>query len=165
MNWPSPLSKESQTTFGDEDLRIIRTVELFLADAIRLKKWWMQADASQSYAQRFELERTFNRPDYSYGFFDSVQLSRGLTPVMGSVQHMLFDQPRVPPSAGEQSAQWMRDQVREFVLRYFMRVSSFRAPEAAVESDGVSPDFAGPFSWCPKKQIHRQGFGFSQLYY
>jgi hypothetical protein len=150
---------------SSEDWQIIDTVGQFLTDALHLKRWWQQADAAQSYAETFALERTFNRPDRSYGFFDAVPLSRGLVPVMGSVQEMFYDQPRAPASLNRPSAEWIRDQIREFVLRYFMRVSSFRRPEAAIDPGRPLPPAAGRFSWCPDRSIHQQGFGFSQLYY
>lgn len=148
-----------------DDWTIINSVEQFLADGLRLQQWWRQADAAQSYAEIFDLERSFNRPNRSYGFFDAVPLSLGLVPIMGSVQQMFYDQPRAPASLNQPSAEWMRDQIRQFVLRYFMRVSSFRAPEAAVEPERPLSRFGGGFSWCPEQNVHRKGFGFSQLYY
>ena len=73
-----------------EDWLIINSVDQFLGDALLLKQWWQRADAAQNYADRFELERSFNRPDWSYGFFDSVPLSGMVVPIMGSVHSEPF---------------------------------------------------------------------------
>ncbi len=59
----------------------------------------------------------------------------------------------------------MRDQLREFVLRYFMRVSDFRQPDAYVDEDNPEPPiWLRPLSAFPEKVGSRIGFGFAQLY-
>src|SRR5262249_50031690 len=149
-----------------EDWLIINRVESFLADGVALKKWWQQADATNSYAQRFPLNRAFNRPEEAYGFFDQVQLEHGPLPVMGNVQDMFYDQPRTPTSLGKEAAEWMRDQIREFVLHYWMRISAFRQPEAYVPTGRPRPPrYLQRLSWCPEPEVLREGFGFSQHYY
>ena len=156
----------SATALTEQDLAIIDSVDRYLANGLTLKNWWDQAFQSNSFAERFELERAFNRPDTSFGFFDNVRLDGGPLPVMGNYQDMFYDQPRTPLSLEKQAAEWMRDQIREFVLRYFMRTSSFRQPEAYVGPDRPTPSRAlRRLSWCPAPRIQRQGFGFTQLYY
>jgi hypothetical protein len=56
--------------------------------------------------------------------------------------------------------------MREFVLRYFMRVSDFREPEGYAEL-GRHPSSGWPelLSWCPREDVSLKGFGFEQLYY
>src|ERR1700738_87910 len=81
---------------GAADWALLATVDRYLSDALLLKKWFERADCDRRYARCFELERTFNRPDKSYGFFDEVELSGGRVPVMGSVQDMMYDRPRAP---------------------------------------------------------------------
>ena len=86
---------------------------------------------------------------------------------MGNFQEMFYDRPRTPANLNRQAAEWMRDQIREFVLHYFMRVSAFRQPEVYVESGG-RPNLSGTLerlSWCRHPDILRQGFGFKQCYY
>ena len=154
------------TALTEEDRAVIRTVEGFLRDGIALKRWWEKADATNSYAQRFPLDREFNRPAGAYGFFDQVELSSGMLPVMGNVQDMFYDQPRSPTREKRDAAEWMRDQLREFVLHYFMRISAFREPEAYVpQGHGAAPGYLEPLSLCPQEDILRRGFGFRQLYY
>ena len=151
--------------FSDEDRAILQSAEKYLRDGIMLKRWWEQADR-YGYRQRFELSRNFNRPDTSYGFFDEVSLPEGTMPIMGNVQEMFYDQPRVPSNLNSVATEWLQLQLREFVLHYFMRVSSFRQPDAFVESDrpaGEGP--LGRLSWCTREETRRAGFGFSQLFY
>nr|MBA3241155.1 hypothetical protein [Acidobacteriota bacterium] len=109
----------------------------------------------------------FNQAELSFGFFDELRLDRRTLPILGNVQEMLFDQPRAPRAEGRRAAaEWMREQVREFVLHYFMRVSDFRQPAAFVETDRPAvPSYLRELSWCPTDVDTRQGFGFSQCYY
>ena len=60
----------------------------------------------------------------------------------------------------------MREQMREFVLRYFMRVSDFREPEAYTKlAPHPSSGWLDVLSWCPREEVSLKGFGFQQLYY
>lgn len=153
-------------TLSGDDRAVIDRVEGFLRDGLALNRWWIQTDETNSYAQRFPLDREFNRPAGAYGFFDQVQLESGPLPIMGNVQEMLYDQPRTPAVSRAAVAEWMRDQIREFVLHYFMRVSAFREPEAYVpDRPFMPPGFLQSLSWCPQEDILRRGFGFRQLYY
>jgi hypothetical protein len=149
----------------DQDRAILERVEEARADGVALKRWWDRT-YPDGFAERFELERVFNRPDTSFGFFDQVQLNRGILPVMGNFQDMFYDQTRTPSNLNREAALWMRDQIREFVLRYFMRVSAFRQPEVYVESGQPTlPPYLKSLSWCVEPDILRQGFGFTQHYY
>lgn len=151
---------------SDYERLVLASVESYLADGVALKRWWDAAYPRDSFAHRFELERVFNRPDTSFGFFDTVQLARGPVSVMGNYQEMLYDRPRTPPIAAEESARWMQNQVREFVLHYFMRVSDFRLPEVYVDPGRPAPPrYLERLSWCTREDVRRQGFGFRQLYY
>ncbi|HEV7892442.1 MAG TPA: hypothetical protein VGP08_17490 [Pyrinomonadaceae bacterium] len=151
--------------FTDDDRLILERVEGALADGRALKRWW-DAKFPDGFARRFELERVFNRPDSSFGFFDEIRLHRGAMPLMGNYQEMFYDQTRTPANLNREAASWMRDQLREFVLRYFMRVSAFRQPEVYVEPEGNRrPDFLSALSWCDEPDVLRQGFGFTQHFY
>jgi hypothetical protein len=150
----------------DRDRLIIQRVDSYLSAGLALKRWWDETSSANGFRQRFELQRVFNRPGGSFGFFDEVSFDGGTLPVMGSFQEMFYDQPRTPTNLQEEAARWMRAQLREFVLHYFMRVSSFRQPEAYVERGRPAPPRClEGFSWCDEQDITRQGFGFSQLYY
>lgn len=146
--------------FTWEERNLLDNVDRCLAQGVAIMDWWRQADATGSIADRFELTRVFNRPEYSYAFFDTVPLAAGPLPVMGDVPLVFYDQPKAL-----EVELWARE-VREFALHYFMRVSDFRLPQWLT---GDAPaGLPAPFdllSWCPKSYVTREGFGFQQLYY
>src|SRR5688572_17299595 len=163
---PQMASIAKTFNLSDHDLRIIQSVDTYLSAGRELKRWWDRAYSANNFRQQFELQRVFNRPGRSFGFFDEVSYDGRTLPVMGNFQEMFYDQPRTPTSLQEEAAQWMRGQVREFVLHYFMRVSSFRQPETYVETGQPSvPGYLEGLSWCPEANVLREGFGFSQLFY
>lgn len=151
----------------DVEERLLGSVESFLSRGRELKRWWDRVHPEDAFVRRFELGRTFHDPEASFGFFDEAEVDGAPLPVMGNFQEMFYDRPKVPqggtPEAG---ALWMRDQVREFVLRYFMRVSDFRKPQGFAET--WRPPMSGLLdllSWCPREGSSEGGFGFRQLYY
>lgn len=147
-------------TLTDQDKSVIAKVEDTLATGVELKRWWEQKDKAVGYAERFDLVREYNRPDQSFGFFDTATVGGKQIPVMGVVQEMLYDKSK--QAAGEK----VRDEFREFALRYFMRVSAFRQPEAYAESGRRPPaSYLRVFSWYPESESREIGFGFSQHYY
>ncbi|MCP4657119.1 MAG: hypothetical protein GY856_17055 [bacterium] len=167
-------AEEQNDTLSSADHEIVDSVDKTLADALDLKKWWDATD--RPYDERFELSATFNRPDTSFGFFGEAPVAGKSMDVMGNVQEQFFDRPKTPVSrraGGSKSADWqkkhalwMRDQMREFVLRYFMRISDFRQPQAFPEDEKEKPPaYLRPLSWCPTDSAERKGFGFEQAYY
>ena len=80
----------------DQDLALIAAVESALADGLALKQWWDRTYPANRFSKRFELERVFNRPADSFGFFDQVSLPSGVLPLMGNFQRMFYDRPRTP---------------------------------------------------------------------
>lgn len=160
------IDEDSRAIFTEQDLAVLDRAEQALLDGLALKRWWEQVYPVNGFEERFELERVFNRADNGFGFFDQVELNDGILPVMGNFQEMFYDQTRTPASLNREAAGWMRDQIREFVLHYFMRVSSFRQPEVHVDSGGTArSDCLEKFSWCSEPNILRQGFGFKQQFY
>jgi len=158
-------NEPSNTELTNEDRLILDRVSRALADGQALKRWWDQK-YPEGFAEKFDLERNFNRSSDSFGFFDQVELATGVLPVMGNYQEMFYDQPRTPANLNRQAAEWMRDQIREFALHYFMRVSAFRQPEVYVQSGRPAlPGYLEPLSWCPRPDVLRQGFGFKQVLY
>ncbi|HEX7183451.1 MAG TPA: hypothetical protein VF756_16580 [Thermoanaerobaculia bacterium] len=150
----------------DEDAALA-SADTFLRRGLDLKRWWDQAWATNSFAQKFLLTTSFDRPDESFGFFDVAQVEGREMPIMGNYQAMFYDQPKSPTASKAVAAQWMRDQIRQFALRYFMRVSSFRLPEAFIPRSDRQPipDFLRPLSWCPEEDPKLIGFGFDQILY
>lgn len=152
---------------ADEEERLLEGVEESLVRGRELLAWWRRVAPVDGFAQRFELGRTFDEPDVSFGFFDETTVGGRAMPIMGNFQQMFYDRPKTPPARGATlSAEWMRDQMRRFVLRYFMRVSDFRDPEGYAQT--WRPPGSGlfdPISWCPRPDPGLRGFGFQQLYY
>ena len=147
----------------DEDRDLLDGVDHALANGLALKRWWEEKNADQSYAKRCELVREFNESKGSFAFFDEVSLDGQSVPVMGTVEEMLYDKQKDKPS------EKLRDQFREFILHYFMRVSSYHPPAAIVltgqsrHSDVQS--FFQPLSWCPASAYSLAGFGYSPHYF
>jgi hypothetical protein len=158
----------------EEGARILPSVQEYLERGLALNRWWAeQRYTTQSDSEdfgppekdRFPLIRSFNRPNRSYGFYGEVPYRGARMPVMGNVQEMFYD--RLPGSLSRDPAQAlvMRDQLREFVMKYFMRVSSFRQPETFIDAaTPIPPPALARLSWCPTPSLQRIGFGFKQLY-
>ncbi|MFT5469741.1 MAG: hypothetical protein ACI8UO_004863 [Verrucomicrobiales bacterium] len=146
--------------FNDEDRENIAGAQRALEAGVELKKWWEEIDASGSYGNRFQEAFVHNRPeDHSFGFFETAELAGGKTKVIGNVQQQLYHRPK----AG--SPQFVQEQIREFVLRYFMRVSVYRTPQPTPEEVDV-PKALKPMSQYPSKDDYKlQGFGYSQRYF
>jgi hypothetical protein len=157
----APFTASARSILTDADRAIVDRAEQALADGLELKRWWDRVDEMNGYAERFEFIRQFHKPARSFGFFDVAPVGGKELLVMGSVDEALYDQPKQSP------AERVRDEFREFVLHYFMRVSSFEQPEA--RADGVkrgAPPW--PFQFvdlCTRESDVRGGFGFQQLYY
>jgi hypothetical protein len=144
-----------------EDVRLVAAAaEAALSGARQLRAHWRRADAAGNYGRRFELVRTFNEPDTSFGFFDNAIVDGRPLAVMGNFDEALFDRPKSSETRVYQS------QLREFVLRYLMRVSDFRLPNAYADPGRAAPHRVGnPLNWCPDETPLYQGFGYSQWYY
>jgi hypothetical protein len=155
-----------------QDAQVLASVPKYLSRGLALLKWWREVDPSTTWwfkpsqIQQFPLARTFNRPTRSFGFYGEAPVEGQIMPVMGNVQEMFYDQTRAPASLGADSAEWMQDQLREFVMKYFMRITSFRQPEAFVDAAyPIPPPALARLSWCPAPTPDRVGFGFEQLFY
>ena len=148
-----------------EEEELLASVDLYLQRGLELDAWFSERNP-RGFAERFPLARTFDEPDFSYGFFDQATIGGQATPVMGNFQEMFYDRPKSPHRDAQSFAFWVRAQMRQFVLRYFMRVSDFRDPQGFVPPDEAEvPLIVRPFDWCPRDNPTFQGFGFQQLYY
>lgn len=143
----------------DQDEPFLGAVDSALSRGMQLKRWWERTDAASAYRQRFEFARSSNNSDRSFGFFDVAPIDGQEVAVMGDVEERTFDRPK---SSGVEP---YRRQLREFVLRYLMRVSDFRRPTAFISSQEATTQQPGPFSLCPSGAMQHQGFGFSQWFY
>lgn len=152
---------------GEKERELLAQVDLYLRRGLELQAWWRsRIEAGAKFEQQFELGRTFNEPGIGFGFFDTAPVDGQPTPVMGNFQEMFYDQPKHRPDGGEASAEWMRRQLQEFVLRYFMRVSDYREPQGFAESWRPPTSLLlQTISCCPRSDPRYAGFGFQQLYY
>jgi hypothetical protein len=146
-----------------QDRAVLGCVESALTNGLQLKKWWEQTDATHRYADRFETASAFNQPDHSFAFFDQAPLHGQTLQVMGDVMDLFYDRLKTPAEA---TAAWIQEQLREFILHYFMRVSDFRRPQAYIRATrSTLGPLLQPFSWCPEPSPVYQGFGYAQFYY
>ena len=151
---------EAGSALDDRDRAVLANVPQSLANGLRALEWWRQVERGQAQAGRFPLVRTFNPADSAFGFFGEVPFPDRRLPVMGVFQEMFYDRPK-----GDEVRSY-RDQLREFVLRYFLRVSDFKRPEAYVPGERTSDQTPLPLlSWCPDPGDPRAGFGYTQLYF
>ena len=146
----------STEEFSEIEDKLMDAVPDALADGIALLEWWQEKDAKRDpenvYDDYYEETKTLNRPDdRSYGFFGNVELpsSGKKVRINGNVQEMFYDEAKAPPDYEGKADAWMHKQVRDFILKYFMRISDFRQPTPA-ESDDKGA---------------QAGFGYSQVYY
>ncbi len=166
---PVAGSPHNGVPLSEDDLEALASFDQALSDAKDLAQWWSFVDQQESYADRFQLSATHNRPEVSFGFFDEATVDGSSMAVMGNVQEQLYDRPKMPQESATSRAEvadWMSQQVREFVLRYFLRVSDFRQPESFPgEVHPPAPSYLRPLSWYANEGDRRRGFGFEQVYY
>lgn len=164
---PEPVPLEALTVVTGRagllttmDRDIVRLADSTLARGADLLHWWERKDRASDYPDRFDVVRQYADGDRSFGFFDKALVGGSHLPVMGVVQEMFYDRQKVAqPSV-------VRDQVREFVLRYFMRVSHFREPEPVTDTSFTSrAAVEQAISWLPGESDRRVGFGYQQVYY
>lgn len=137
---------------------LVQVADDFLRRGLALKKRVDQAAPTQSFEHVFPLMRQFNPANSAYGFFDTATIGGEPFPIIGNYQSMFFDRAQ---ASGETR---QREQLREFVLRYFMRVSDFRLPEPWAERNGKEHGaWPSALSLCPEPRPQLEGFGFSQI--
>jgi len=156
--------------FGDEtprlgpDSTVVPRVSEYLNRGLALRRWWAETERKGGPKNTFHIERSFNKPTRSFGFFDEAPVDGKMMPILGEVQEMFYDQMRIP-GGQKHSSDLTLAQLREFVMKYLMRITSFRQPEAYSDaSSPVPPPALSLLSWCPRPVPSRMGFGFSQLF-
>jgi hypothetical protein len=146
------------------DRCVLPTVPEYLARGLALRRWWAEVESKGGPENTFDIERSFNRPTRSFGFFGEAPVHGRMMPVLGNVQEMFYDNMRTPVGQ-EHSGQLTLAQMREFVMKYLMRTTSFRQTEAYSDaSSPVPPPAWAGLSWCPRPVPSQTGFGFSQLF-
>lgn len=161
------LETEDGTVLSADERSILDSTHAFHAKGLALKRWWEEADANNAYSRRFETVQTYRRLDHSYGFFGEAPMDDGTTmPAMGVVDEVFYDRPKATAEGQARAAQAMKEQIREFVLRYFLRISDYRQSER-IPDPGANPvpSYLKMFSWRTEPEIHRSGMEFTQHFY
>ena len=163
---PAAAAGNGHTASGEplamtaRDNLIVSQVDRTIARGAELKKWFDRKDRAGDYADRFDVIRPFNQDSRSFGFFDAVPLGGAPLPVMGLVQDMVFDRWK-QGAPGSKTC----DEFREFLFKYFMRISHGQKPTVAAESAVQPSMYLRPLSWLPSEETRKVGFGYRQLYY
>lgn len=121
-----------KTSLTATELDLLAAVPQAIMNGEELYSWWLQAEAEKR-IRPIPAVRQLNRLDFNYGFLDEIPMTSGVLPVLGVVQDMFYDRPKVPASHTHTGAEWYRAQVEEYALRYFMRTSWFPSPEIAAQ--------------------------------
>lgn len=111
-------------SLSDRDARLATSAARHLSDGVELQAWWQAVARGERPISRFEISGL----DRAFGFFGQARVAGRELPVMGNYQELDFDLPKAPPGARAEAAEWLRSQVREFVLRYFLRTSGHEGP-------------------------------------
>jgi len=127
-----------------DDLVILGQVDAQIAMGRELKAWWTDNRDTRVRMNRVPIARQVHEPDTNYGFLMDAHLRSGTLPVCGVVQDQAFRWPKLPPACAR-DPQWMKAQLRAFVLKYFMRMAGTLPPRT---------EAAG-----------REGWGYRQMYY
>ena len=106
----------------DQDRSILDAVDQYLKRGLEVYEWWQKTNRTDAYADRFPLEYQQQASEDNFGFIDQVNLHDAPLPIMGATQAVagrLSGPNRQTRSAGRR----MRDRVREFMLRYCLRIA------------------------------------------
>jgi hypothetical protein len=134
-------------------------------DGLELKAWYERKAATGSFDDKFDLVRETNIPAHDYGYLDTARIGGKDVKVFGDVQEQFFDQPKELAAGGKVPAGWS-EQLREFVLKYFLHVSSAHQIEPVPQRTGAASHPPLAFlSACLKDRHDRGGIGFYQLAY
>lgn len=150
----------------EQDLAILENVGPAILEGRDLRQWWERARKTPGLLGRFPVSRQRHAPDTNFGFLDDAVLRAGVLPVAGVTQDQLFDYPKVPAGMAGRDPRWVRDQVREFMLRYFMRQTYVAAPNMLPQGPERQPPKAlEPLSRCGPGGSKSYGWGYEQWYY
>jgi len=142
---------QGSAAWTEQDLAILENVPKAIAQGRDLMQWWEKARKTPGLLRRFPVSRQLHQPDVNFGFLHEAVLRNGVLPVAGVTQDQLFDFPKVPAGMSGRDPQWIRSQVREFMLRYFMRQTYVAAPTMLTQG--------------PQQPPKGYGWGYEQWYY
>ncbi len=159
-------SKQTSAPLNPADRAILEGVDTAIAQGRDLRQWWNGVRKPDGLRERFPVARQIHRPDWNYGFLEKANLRQGRLPVAGVIQDQLYDYPKVPGGMKSVDANWIRDQVKEFMLRYFMRLTHAAAPPPIARvPKKPPPDSVKHLSMCDEDGPDAYGWGYEQCYY
>lgn len=153
-------------TLTAEDAAILPHVPRADRLGSELKTWYEETREKKAFSNEFKLLEFFGaEQDSDLGYIEVADLPSGKYQVMGEVQDLFYDTTRSPsttsPPASEVAT--VNQQMREFALRYFMRVTAPRAPIAEPVPSHPAP-LLGWLDQAPRMMDQREDIGFFQLY-
>ena len=159
-------AEPSSAALTEDDLAILENVDAAILQGRDLKQWWERARKTPGALNRFPVSRQLHTTDRNFGFLHDAILRQGILPVAGVTQDQLFDFPKVPAGLERRDPKWVRDQVRELMLRYFMRLTYLAVPHRSPEvPEQPPPRVLAPFSRCEEGGSKGYGWGYEQWYY
>ncbi len=147
-----------------EDWKTLKLVDSFNQTGRELYHWWKNTNINNTYADRFRLLQQYDPQDTNFGFIDTAPICGDSSlPVVGTVQQMLYYRPK---KTDQTDVGWIKAQVREFMLRYFMRIASFSDPKFIPSVPEQEPPFIlRPLSLGATSPSENRGWGYSQKYF
>ena len=160
-------AEPSSAALTEDDLAILENVPSAILEGRDLSQWWSRARKTPELLGRFPVSRQFHTSwDVNFGFLHDAVLRQGVLPVAGVTQDQLFDYPKVPAGMAGRDPKWVRDQVREFMMRHFMRLTYAAVPNLLPQGPEKQPPRAlAPFSRCGRGGSLSHGWGYEQWYY
>jgi hypothetical protein len=161
------IATDRSTALTEYDLGILENVPLAIAQGRDLKQWWQRAQKPPALFGWFPVCRQMHTSwDQNFGFLHDAVLDQGVLPVAGVTQEQLFDFPKVPAGMAGRDPKWVRGQVREFMMRHFMRLTYAAVPNLLPQGPRRQPPRAtAPFSRCGRDGSVSYGWGYEQWYY
>ncbi len=147
-----------------EDWKTLKRVDYYLQTGRELFHWWKNTNINNTYADRFRLLQQYDPQDTNFGFIDCAPVcGESNLPVVGTVQQMLYYRPK---KTDKTDVTWIKAQVREFMLRYFMRIASFSDPRFIPSTPETEPPFyLRPLSFGTSSPPEKRGWGYKQKYF
>lgn len=160
------VGSDGETSLDEEDRGVLSGVEEEIKQGVELYRWWREEGRPGREAEGFELIGKARGYYGAYGFRDRVAIEGGTLPVIGSVQSLCYTQAKALPGQEKQAAQWLSGQIREFALRYFLRLTShIDAQTYPALGHSPLPAYLEIFSLCVPLGIEESGVAFRQIYY
>lgn len=133
-----------------------------MAAGLALHDWWREEGESRVHLEPMAR----NRNTRAYAFHAHALIRGRKLPVIGVKQRILYARAKTTPENTEAAARWYCPQVREFALRYFLRITDFAGAQIYPRLGAERlPAFLQLMSWCPGQGLRAEGIRFEQLAY